>query len=41
MVLNIIAIYCCTQKILKETEAEETIAFVATFLSLMAFQFVQ
>ena len=29
---------CCTQKMLKETETEETIGFVSLFLSLVAFQ---
>ena len=30
--------YCCTAKLLKETETEETIAFFVTFLSWVAFQ---
>ena len=29
---------CCTRKMLKETETEETIGFVSLFLSLVAFQ---
>ena len=29
---------CCTQKMLKETETEETISFFVTFLSSVAFQ---
>ena len=33
LVVNIIANYCCTQKMLKETEAEETIVLFVTFLS--------
>ena len=43
MVVNIIVNYCCTrvcctQKMLKETESEETIGFFVIFLSLVAFQ---
>ena len=43
MVVNIIVNYCgmyvcCTRKMLKETDSEETIKFFATFLSLVAFQ---
>ena len=43
LVVNIIVNYCCTricckQKMLKETEAEETIVFFVTFLTLVAFQ---
>ena len=29
--INIIANYCCTQKLLKEAETEETIGFVSSF----------
>ena len=29
---------CCTRKILKDTETEETIGFVSSFLSLVALQ---
>ena len=36
MVFNIIFHFCCTRKMLKETETEETIGFFATFLSLVA-----
>ena len=39
LVVNIVVNYCCTQKMLKETETEETITgFFVTFLSLVAFQ---
>ena len=42
--MNIIVNYCCTPvllyaKMLKETEAEETIVFFVKFVSLVAFQF--
>ena len=40
MLLIIIAVrvYCCTQKMLKNIETDETIGFFVTFLSLVAFQ---
>ena len=31
--------YCCTQKMLKETETEHTIGFMSSFVLLIAFQF--
>ena len=45
MVVNIIFNYCstrvcCTRKMPKETEAEETIGFFVRFLPLDAFQFL-
>ena len=30
-------VYCCIRKILKETETEQTIGFMPSFVSLMAF----
>ena len=30
--------YCCTQKMLKNIETDETISFFVTILSLVAFQ---
>ena len=36
MVVNIVVTYCCTRKMLKESEG--TIGFFVTFLSLVAFQ---
>ena len=35
---NIIVTYCCTRKILKETETEETMGFFIAFLSLVALE---
>ena len=38
LVVNIVS-YCCTRKMLKETETHETIDFFDTFSLLVAFQF--
>ena len=33
-----VRVYCCTQKMLKNIETDETIGFFIIFLSLVAFQ---
>ena len=38
LVIRVVRVYCCRQKMLKETETAETIGFLVTFLSLVAFQ---
>ena len=40
LVTTVVRVYCCTQKMLKEIEMEETIGldFFVTLLSLVAFQ---
>ena len=37
LAVTVVRMYCCTQKMLKETETEATIGFFVTFLSLVAF----
>ena len=36
--ITAVRVYCCTQKMLKNIETDETIGFFVTFLSLVAFQ---
>ena len=38
MLFTAVRVYCCTQKMLKNIETDETIGFIVTFLSLIAFQ---
>ena len=38
MLIAVVRVYCCTRKLLKETETEQTIGFVSSFVSLIAFQ---
>ena len=38
LLIAVVRVYCCTRKIMKETEMEQTIGFVSSFVSLIAFQ---